>query len=64
MKVSLIPFSFLFFVNWKYIALSVSMVDGELFDKLNKVGQKLRKKLKPFGGIQVSYIFHSDLPVP
>ncbi|GHJ87381.1 hypothetical protein NliqN6_3783 [Naganishia liquefaciens] len=31
----------------------VSMVDGELFDKLNKVGQKLRKKLKPFGGIQL-----------
>ncbi|KAI5452107.1 DNA helicase [Naganishia albida] len=31
----------------------VSMVDGELFDKLNRVGQKLRKKTQPFGGIQL-----------
>lgn len=35
------------------IPRSVSMVDGALFDKLNRVGQKLRKKLQPFGGIQV-----------
>jgi ATP-dependent exoDNAse (exonuclease V) alpha subunit len=38
----------------------VSMVDGELFDKLNKVGQKLRKKVQPFGGIQVRS--HSSIP--
>lgn len=32
---------------------SVSMVDGDLFDKLAKVGQLLKSKAKPFGGIQV-----------
>lgn len=31
----------------------VSMVDGELFDKLEEIARKVRKKDKPFGGIQV-----------
>ncbi|KAK4689254.1 ATP-dependent DNA helicase PIF1, partial [Tremellales sp. Uapishka_1] len=31
----------------------VSMVDGELFDKLCKIGSMLRKNPKPFGGIQI-----------
>ncbi|KAF8074739.1 PIF1-like helicase-domain-containing protein [Lyophyllum atratum] len=31
----------------------VSMVDGELFDKLSRIGSKLRKNIAPFGGIQV-----------
>jgi ATP-dependent DNA helicase PIF1 len=41
------------------------MVDGALFDKLNRVGQKLRKKLQPFGGIQVRGLarFYMDLPI-
>ena len=29
------------------------MVDGELFDKLARLGSMLRKDPKPFGGIQV-----------
>ena len=29
------------------------MVDGDLFDKFCKIGQKLRKNEKPFGGIQI-----------
>lgn len=32
---------------------SVSMVDGDLFDKLGKIGQMLRKNSLPFGGLQV-----------
>ena len=32
---------------------TVSMVDGDLFDKFCKIGQKIRKNPKPFGGIQV-----------
>ncbi|THG99153.1 hypothetical protein EW026_g3138 [Hermanssonia centrifuga] len=31
----------------------VSMVDGDLYDKLARVGSILRKDTKPFGGIQV-----------
>ncbi|KAF5383613.1 hypothetical protein D9615_003724 [Tricholomella constricta] len=31
----------------------VSMVDGDLFDKLARIGSILRKKVEPFGGIQV-----------
>lgn len=31
----------------------VSMVDGEMFDKFNKLGQMVRKNPKPFGGLQV-----------
>lgn len=31
----------------------VSMVDGDLFDKLSKVGSIVRKHDDPFGGIQV-----------
>jgi ATP-dependent DNA helicase PIF1 len=29
------------------------MVDGDLFDKLARIGSILRKKTEPFGGIQV-----------
>jgi hypothetical protein len=32
---------------------AVSMVDGDLFDKLARIGSILRKKVDPFGGIQV-----------
>ncbi|KAI0923745.1 hypothetical protein AcV5_010527 [Taiwanofungus camphoratus] len=31
----------------------VSMVEGELFDKLARVGSLMRKRIEPFGGIQV-----------
>lgn len=32
----------------------MSMVDGEMFDKFNKLGQLIRKNPnKPFGGIQI-----------
>lgn len=31
----------------------VSMVDGDLFDKLSAIGAQLRKNPKPFGGIQL-----------
>lgn len=33
----------------------ISMIDGDLLDKLNYVAQKLRKNKKPFGGIQVIF---------
>jgi ATP-dependent DNA helicase PIF1 len=29
------------------------MVDGDLFDKLARIGSILRKNIEPFGGIQV-----------
>jgi len=32
---------------------TVSMVDGDLFDKLARIGSILRKKTEPFGEIQV-----------
>ena len=32
---------------------AVSMLDGDLFDKLARIGSILRKSTKPFGGIQV-----------
>ncbi len=36
------------------IAPIVSMIDGELFDKLARIGGIIRKnKTEPFGGIQV-----------
>jgi len=38
----------------------VSMVDGELFDKLAKIGSRIRRCIEPFGGIQVRI----DLNVP
>lgn len=38
-------------------AISVSMVDGDLFEKLSKVGSIIRKHNDPFGGIQVSQLF-------
>lgn len=45
------------FVRWQrtkvLIIDEVSMVDGDLFDKLSKIGSMLRKKIEPFGGIQV-----------
>lgn len=31
------------------------MVDGELFDKLARIGSIMRKRTEPFGGIQVGY---------
>lgn len=31
----------------------ISMMDGELFDKLNIIAKKVRKNKKPFGGIQI-----------
>ena len=31
----------------------VSMVDGDLFDKLARLGSLLRRDARPFGGIQV-----------
>lgn len=37
--------------------LLVSMVDGELFDKLARIGSIMRKRTEPFGGIQVGNIF-------
>jgi hypothetical protein len=32
------------------------MVDGDLFDKLAKIGRILRKAKEPFGGIQVTFL--------
>ena len=34
----------------------VSMVDGELFDKLARIGSIMRKRTEPFGGIQVGHV--------
>jgi len=31
------------------------MVDGDLFDKLARIGSILRKSVEPFGGIQVCF---------
>lgn len=31
----------------------ISMVDGDLFDKLARIGSLLRKSVEPFGGIQI-----------
>lgn len=31
----------------------ISMIDGDLFDKINEIGQLIRGNRKPFGGIQV-----------
>lgn len=39
----------------------MSMVDGDLFDKLARIGSILRKKVEPFGGIQVRLHFASTL---
>jgi ATP-dependent DNA helicase PIF1 len=41
--------------------LSVSMVEGDLFDKLAYIATKMKKATKPFGGIQVG---HSDQKQP
>jgi hypothetical protein len=49
MKVSVVIFSQL-----KHDGPLVSMVDGELFEKLDKIGCTVRGKHdEPFGGIQV-----------
>lgn len=41
--------------RWQLIPIEVSMMDGDLFDKLENVARLLRKNKseKPFGGIQV-----------
>lgn len=43
--------------NWRQVHTliidEVSMVDGELFDKLDYVAKGIRKNTKPFGGIQI-----------
>ena len=40
------------------------MVDGDLFDKLSKIGSILRKKPdRPFGGIQVSSVMRCEILV-
>ena len=45
-----------FRVQWKANDMfSVSMVDGDLFDKLSQIGSILRKTEEPFGGIQVCF---------
>lgn len=36
------------------------MVDGDLFEKLSKVGSIVRKHNDPFGGIQVGQLFYRD----
>jgi ATP-dependent DNA helicase PIF1 len=38
---------------------AVSMIDGNLFDKLAHIGSKLKKKPEPFGGIQVRVFLNS-----
>ncbi|KAF8227485.1 hypothetical protein L208DRAFT_293527 [Tricholoma matsutake] len=55
------------FVRWQrtkvLIIDEVSMVDGDLFDKLSKIGSMLRKKIEPFGGIQVpSFFMYASKP--
>ena len=35
------------------------MVDGDLFDKLSRIGSIIHKKVEPFGGIQVLFLFTS-----
>lgn len=32
---------------------TVSMIDGDLFDKLDEIARRIKKNKKPFGGIQV-----------
>jgi hypothetical protein len=39
-----------------YAVNLVSMVDGELFDKIARIACLIRKTTKPFGGIQVRYL--------
>lgn len=45
------------FKKWKSLKAliidEISMIDGELLDKLNEIGKNLRKSDKPFGGIQL-----------
>lgn len=39
--------------RWPLIPVVVSMMDGDLFDKLENVARLIRKNEKPFGGMQV-----------
>ena len=41
-------------------AVPVSMIDGDLFEKISKVGTIIRKHNDPFGGIQASQLFYRD----
>lgn len=50
-------FRCLYFVPVCLDAILVSMVDGDLFEKLSKVGSIIRKHNDPFGGIQASQLF-------
>lgn len=38
----------------------VSMLDGDLFDKLAEIGCIIKKQTEPFGGIQVSWNGNSN----
>jgi hypothetical protein len=59
--------SLLMFVCWSHkyhshitkvlIIDEVSMLSGDLFDKLDYIAQKIKTNTKPFGGIQVCYVF-------
>lgn len=49
------------FKSAQFESLTVSMIDGELFDKLARIGSLLRRKSEPFGGIQVSSFLCSTL---
>lgn len=44
-------------VDWKYVDIliidEVSMMDKDMFETLYLIGQKVRKNLLPFGGIQI-----------
>lgn len=49
------PYAFGFSCLSIHDLLPVSMVDGDLFDKLSKIGRILRRTVEPFGGIQVNF---------
>jgi ATP-dependent DNA helicase PIF1 len=44
-------------VNWETTDIlvidEISMLDGNLFDRLNIIGKRIRKNILPFGGIQI-----------
>lgn len=58
---ALITSSMLLVVNMR---LTVSMVDGDLFDKLAEVGSILRGKEEPFGGIKACSQLHDSARSP
>ena len=39
--------------RWLLILVVVSMMDGDLFDKLENVARLMRRNEEPFGGMQV-----------